>query len=422
MATVIYTSGTTGTPKGAILSQGNLASNLLHSLNFYEFEAGHSSISFLPLSHITARHVDYAMYWHGVVVAYCPFIDELLVALREVHPTIFVAVPRVYEKIYSQTLAKIGASGLKRKLYDWAISVGARHRDLVYAGKMPASPSWRLADKLVFSKVKAALGGRVEVFISGGAPLSREIEDWYAAIGIRIYEGYGLTETSPVIALNNPESYRAGSVGKPLGNLDVRIATDGEILVKGPSIFKGYWNMPIETENAFEEEFFKTGDIGKLDADGFLYITDRKKDLIKTSGGKFIAPQPIENRLKSHEVIAEAAIIGDRRRFAMVILAPNFAILEDWAKQNGVQFNSREELVNSAAVQDLFRGIVEEVNANLAQFEKMKKILIIPDEFTIANGALTPTLKLKRRVVEERYRKQIEELYLSAGTEMVTAS
>jgi long-chain acyl-CoA synthetase len=421
MATLIYTSGTTGTPKGAMLTQGNLASNLQHSMDFYQLPHGHCSVSFLPLSHITARHLDYAMYLHGVTVAYCPFIEELLGALKEVKPTIFVAVPRVYEKIYGQALSKVGVSGVKRRLYDWAIGVGAQHRDEVYAGKVPSSLSWKLANKLIFSKICDALGGQVEVFISGGAPLSRDIQDWYASIGVRIFEGYGLTETSPVIALNNPSAYRAGSVGPTLANLDVKIASDGEILVKGPSVFKGYWNMPVETENAFDAGFFKTGDVGHIDEQGYLYITDRKKDLIKTSGGKFIAPQPIEGKLKGHEVIAEAAMIGERRKFVMVILAPNFAILEAWARENGVSFDSREELVNNAKVQALYHGIVNDVNANLAQFEKMKKVLIIPDEFTIENGFLTPTLKLKRRVVEERYRKQIEELYATPASEVLTA-
>lgn len=422
MATVIYTSGTTGTPKGAVLTQGNLASNLMHSLDFYQFLNGHSSISFLPLSHITARHVDYAMYWHGVTVAYVPFIDELLVALKEVRPTIFVAVPRVYEKIYSQTLAKIGPSGMKRKLYDWAIGVGERNRSTVYAGKTPAALDWRIANALVFSKVKEALGGHVEVYISGGAPLSNDIQDWYAALGVRIYEGYGLTETSPVIALNNPTSYRPGSVGRPLANLDVKIAEDGEILVKGASVFKGYWNLPSETVNAFTDGYFKTGDVGHIDGDGFLFITDRKKDLIKTSGGKFIAPQPIEGKLKGHEIIAEAAMIGDRRKFAMVILAPNFPILEEWARENEVPFAGREALVADARVQAMYRRIVDEVNANLAQFEKMKKVLVVPDEFTVANGFLTPTLKLKRRVVEAKYREQIEELYATPANEPVVTA
>ncbi|MFB3916521.1 MAG: long-chain fatty acid--CoA ligase [Terriglobales bacterium] len=414
LATIIYTSGTTGTPKGAMLTQENLASNLFHSLDFYDFKPGQVSVSFLPLSHITARHLDYAMFWHGVTVAYCPFLEELMPTLAEVRPTVFVAVPRVYEKIYNQVQGKVG-SGLARKVYNWAMDVGREHAAEVLAGKRPESLSWKLADAVLFSKVRKALGGRVEVFISGGAPLSRELIEWYACIGIRLYEGYGLTETSPVVALNNPRAYRAGSVGKPLRNLQVKIDEDGEILVKGPSVFKGYWNMPEENARVFVDGWFRTGDVGRLDADGFLYITDRKRDLIKTSGGKFIAPQPIEGTLKANVLVAEAAVIGDRHKFPLVVIAPHFAALEDWAKANDVVFRSREELVGHPKVQNLYKGVVAEVNKKLAQFEKIKKVLVVPDEFSAADGSLTPTMKLRRRVIEERYRRQIEAIYAAMG-------
>ncbi|HYG99293.1 MAG TPA: long-chain fatty acid--CoA ligase [Terriglobales bacterium] len=417
IATLIYTSGTTGTPKGAMLTQHNLASNLVHSLNFYGLGPGYVSISFLPLSHITARHLDYAMYWHGATVAYCPYIDELMQALLEVRPTVFVAVPRVYEKIYNQVQGKVGF-GLKRKLYNWAMGVGRRNRDQVFAGKRPQDPLWNLADMVLFSNIRKALGGKVEIYISGGAPLSPDLINWYASIGVRIFEGYGLTETSPVIALNNPIAYRPGSVGKPLSNLQVKIAEDGEILVKGPSVFKGYWNKPEETAAAFEDGWFHTGDVGRVDDDGFLYVTDRKKDLIKTSGGKFIAPQPIEIALKLNPLVAEAAVIGDRRKFPLVVIAPQFPALETWARHNGVKFTSWEELSASPRVTELYKSVVAEVNANLAQFEKIKKVLIVPDEFTVANGALTPTLKLKRRVVEERYRERIEQAFATSGDSM----
>ena len=410
IATIIYTSGTTGTPKGAMLTQGNLASNLLHSMDLYDFQPGQVSISFLPLSHVTARHLDYAMFWHGVTVAYCPFFEQLLSALREVQPHFFVAVPRVYEKIYHQTLGKVNG-GLKRSLFNWALGVGRTHKDDVLAGKTPSGWRWQVADHLVFSKVKKALGGRVDIHISGGAPLNRELLDWYASIGIRIFEGYGLTETSPVVALNNPQFFRPGSVGRVLKNVQVRIGQDDEILVKGSSVFKGYWNLPAETANAFEDEWFRTGDVGRVDEDGFLFITDRKKDLVKTSGGKFIAPQVIEGKLKVNVLIAEAAILADRRRFPSAVLAPHFPALEDWAKANGVPFGSREELLANPQVVALYQGLVDEVNRDLAQFEKVKRFILVPDEFSIANGALTPTMKLKRRFIEERYRKQLDELY-----------
>ncbi|HEX8927237.1 MAG TPA: long-chain fatty acid--CoA ligase, partial [Terriglobales bacterium] len=292
LATLIYTSGTTGTPKGAMLSHANLTSNMQFSTKELNFLDGDISVSFLPLSHITARHVDFAQLWAGVVLAYCPIIEELPRVMKQIRPTIFIAVPRVYEKIYNGVQRQIG-QGAKRKVYRWALRVGEQHESTILALKRPRSLSWKLADKLVFSKVMEGMGGRVRMFISGGAPLGRELAEWYAKIGMVINEGYGLTETSPVIALNTPVAHKLGSVGRPLANIEVRIAEDGELLVRGPSVFSGYWNMPQETANAFEDGWFKTGDIAHLDADGYISITDRKKDLIKTSGGKFIAPQPI---------------------------------------------------------------------------------------------------------------------------------
>ncbi len=414
LATLIYTSGTTGTPKGALLTHGNLASNLACSLEGFPLGKDDVCVSFLPLSHITARHVDYALLLRGVTLAYCPFIENLLAALREVKPTVFLGVPRVYEKIHAQAEVQSGG-GLKRKTYDWALRTGHAHKSEVLAGRSPGSPAWKLARALVFSKVRKGLGGRVRVFISGGAPLGHELADWFATVGIRIFEGYGLTETSPVIAVNNQRAHKLGTVGKPLPNVEVKIADDGEVLVRGPSVFQSYWNLPQETRAAFADGWFKTGDIGHLDPDGFLVITDRKKDLIKTSGGKFIAPQPIENSLKSHIMIAEAVVVGDRHKFPAVAIVPDFPLLEKWARDNHVHFATREELVEDSRVRALYEGIVEEVNQDLAKFEKLKKFLLLPEEFSIANGMLTPTMKLKRRAVEERYRKQIQELYAEPG-------
>jgi long-chain acyl-CoA synthetase len=417
LATIIYTSGTTGTSKGVVLTHGNMASNINCSLLGFDMRPGLTSISFLPLSHVTARHVDFAMLYHGVTLAYCPFMERLTETLLEVRPTECVSVPRVYEKIYAK--AEASASGFpKRSIYRWALSVGRAHKPAILAGKTPISLSWKLANQLVFSKIRAGVGGNVQTFISGGAPLGRELAEWYATVGIRIHEGYGLTETSPVIAVNTPINHRIGTVGKVLPNLEVRIADDGEILVRGPSVFKAYWNRPEETSNAFQDGWFKTGDIGQIDDDGYLSVTDRKKELIKTSGGKFIAPQPIENSLKLNPLIGTAAILGDKRKFAFVIVSPNFALLEDWARNNNVTFSSRAELVASARVQALYEGIVEEVNQNLARFEKLKRVLLVPDEFTADNGALTPTLKMRRRVIEERYRAKIDELF--AQTEAKT--
>jgi long-chain acyl-CoA synthetase len=413
LATIVYTSGTTGASKGAMLTHGNIASNIRCSLLGFEMEPGQVSLSFLPLSHITARHVDFSMLYHGVTLAYCSFMEQLPTALLEVHPTIFVAVPRVYEKIYAQTMKQ--ATGFpNRTIFDWALAVGREHKPEILAGHTPTTRSWKLANKLVFSKIRAGLGGQVETFISGGAPLGRELAEWYACVGIRIHEGYGLTETSPVIGVNTPVNHRIGTVGKILPNLEVRIAEDGEILVRGPSIFKGYWNRPEETKNAFVDGWFKTGDIGNIDADGYLSVTDRKKDLIKTSGGKFIAPQPIENSLKLNALIGTAAILGDKRKFAAVIVSPNFSLLEDWAHANDISFSSRSDLIAHPKVQALYEEIVEGINENLARFEKLKRVLLVADEFSADNGALTPTMKLRRRVIEDRYRHQIDDLYTQA--------
>jgi long-chain acyl-CoA synthetase len=413
LATIVYTSGTTGTSKGAMLTHSNIASNIQCSLLGFNMRPGLISISFLPLCHITARHVDFAMLYHGVTLAYCPFLDRLPASLMEVQPSVFVAVPRVYEKIYAQAAQKAKGQP-KRAIFEWALSVGKHNKPEILAGRTPTSRSWKLANKLVFSKIRQGMGGKVETFISGGAPLGRELAEWYADAGIRIHEGYGLTETSPVIAVNTPLNHRIGTVGKTLPNLEVRIAEDGEILVRGPSVFQGYWNRPEETKAALVDGWFKTGDIGNIDADGYLSVTDRKKDLIKTSGGKFIAPQPIENSLKLNPLVGIAAILGDRRKFPTVLVSPNFVALETWAQENNLPFTSRADLVANPRVQALYEGIVEGVNGNLARFEKMKRVLVVAEEFTPENGAMTPTMKLRRKVIEDRYRRQIDDLYAHA--------
>jgi long-chain acyl-CoA synthetase len=413
LASIIYTSGTTGESKGVQLTHGNLTSNIMHSLDGFQVHPGQICISFLPLSHVTARHADIALLYHGVTLAYCPFIEQLPQVLLEVRPDIFVSVPRVYEKIWSQVEQKtIGFP--KRSVYRWALSVGQAHRSEILAGKTPSSLIWKLANKLVYSQVRARMGGKAEIFVSGGAPLGKELAEWYANIGIRIHEGYGLTETSPVIALNTPGAHKIGTVGRPLCNVEVRIAEDSEILVRGPSVFRAYWNRPEETKNAFEDGWFKTGDIGKLDDQGFLLVTDRKKDLLKTSGGKFIAPQPIENSLKLNTLIATSVVLGDRRKFASVIISPHFPLLEDWARNNHITFSSREELVAHKKVRDLYEGIVGEVNRNLARYETLKRVLLVAEEFTPDNGTLTPTMKIRRKAIEERYRRRISDLYEEA--------
>ena len=418
LVSIIYTSGTTGTAKGVQLTHGNLTSNVLNSLNGFDVHPGHVSISFLPLSHVTARHADIALLYRGVTLAYCPFLEQLPQFLLEVMPTVFVAVPRAYEKIYSQVEQK--AKGFaKRAIYRWALSVGRSHSPKILAGEVPTSRAWKLAHRLVYAKVRARMGGKVQIFVSGGAPLGKELAAWYASMGIRIHEGYGLTETSPVIAINNPRAHRLGTVGRPLPNVEVRIAHDLEILVRGPSVFRAYWNRPEETRDAFVDGWFKTGDIGSLDADGFLSVTDRKKDMLKTSGGKFIAPQPVENYLKLNALIGTAVVLGDRRKFASVIISPAFPLLEEWARANHISFSNREELVANPKVKALYGGIVGELNRGLARYETLKKILLVPDEFTALDGTLTPTMKLRRKAITERYREQIDDLYEEAETSSV---
>jgi long-chain acyl-CoA synthetase len=412
LATLIYTSGTTGTSKGVMLSHGNLTSCAIMASKQAEWEPGDVYLSFLPLSHVTARHVDYVCYLDGVTIVYCAVFEQLPQMLQEAKPTIIVAVPRVYEKVRGEAERRAG-HGLKRKVFDWAVRVGANHKQEIARGETPSGLAWKLANRLVFDKIRQGFGGRSRAYFSGGAPLGQDMAEWFCSVGIPIMEGYGLTETSPTLSVNRRGAFKIGSVGKVNDGLQLKIAEDGEILVKGPTVFKGYWEMPEETRNSFVDGWFKTGDIGELDSEGFLSITDRKKDLIKTSGGKFIAPQPIENALKANVLIAQAAVIGDKRKYASVILSPHFPLLEDWAHANGVTFTSRQELVGSAKVRDLYKGIVEDLNKRLAHFETIKKIVIVPDEFTVATGEITPTLKLKRRVIEAKYKQQIDELYQS---------
>ena len=410
LATLIYTSGTTGTSKGVMLSHGNLTSCAVMASNQSEWTTEDVYLSFLPLSHVTARHVDYVCYLEGVSLAYCAVFDLLPQMLQEVRPSIIIAVPRVYEKIRQEAERRAGR-GLKRKIFDWALHVGQKHMQEISKDETPTSPEWKLANKLVYSKIRQGFGGRSKGYFSGGAPLGKDMAEWFCAMGIPIMEGYGLTETSPTLSVNRPGAFKIGSVGKVNEGLQLKIAEDGEILVKGPTVFKGYWEMPEETRASFVDGWFKTGDIGELDSEGFLSITDRKKDLIKTSGGKFIAPQPIENALKSNVLVAQAAVIGDTRKYASVIISPHFPMLEDWARANDVAFTSRQELVASSKVRDLYKGIVEDLNKKLAHFETIKKIVVVPDEFTVATGEITPTLKLKRRVIEAKYKQQIDQLY-----------
>jgi long-chain acyl-CoA synthetase len=412
LATIIYTSGTTGEPKGVMLTHGNVASNVNYSTAEFGFLPTDSCISFLPLSHITARHLDYALYAQHVTVAYCPQFDRLPQAMTEVRPSIFVGVPRVYEKIRQAVEQKASASPVKRRLLRWALATGRKHMPEIAAGKTPGAAAWKLADKLIYSKIRGAFGGRVRFAIAGGAPLGMDTAGWFASVGIRILEGYGLTETSPVLALNTPVAYRMGSVGRPLPNVQCRIAEDGELLVKGPNVFPGYWQKTRETAESFDAEgWFKTGDITRFDEDGFLYVTDRKKELLKTSGGKLIAPQPIENKLKAHLLVAQAALVGDRHKFASALISPNFAALESFAAQQGIAAGSRAELVRHPTIVAVYQALVDEVNAMLANFETVKRFQVVAEEWALETGELTPSMKLKRRVVNEKYAAEIAAFY-----------
>jgi long-chain acyl-CoA synthetase len=469
LATIIYTSGTTGEPKGVMLTHGNLASNFSLSTKPFGFDATDSCISFLPLSHSTARHLDYALMCDGVTIAYCPKFDQLAAAMKAVRPTILVAVPRVYEKIRHGVEGK--SHGVKKRIFKWALDVGRKYRPTTLTGDKPRDPSWfgaarligflalfgdlclpreltrrhrplfdtlslilvayfvfllfvigrkakwEMADKLVFSKIREAFGGRVKAFVSGGAPLGMDTAGWFADVGIRILEGYGLTETSPVIGVNTPVRSRIGTVGPVLSNVEVRFAEDGELEVRGPSVFPGYWNKPQETAETFTADgWLKTGDIGNLDADGFLSITDRKKELLKTSGGKLIAPQPIENKLKSHVLVGNAALVGDKHKFACVLLSPNLAALEGWAKIHGIAETDRKALVKDARVLARYQRIVDEVNATLAPYETIKRLAVVADEWTVETDELTPSMKLKRRVVEKKYAAEIAAFYADEAT------
>jgi long-chain acyl-CoA synthetase len=413
LATIIYTSGTTGVPKGVMLTHGNIASNLEQTARSLGWQPGQITLSFLPLSHVTARHVDYLCFLRGVTLAYCSSFDELGGKLQQIRPHLFVGVPRVYEKV-RQEVDRRASTGLKKPVYEWALRVGQEHRDEIVRGQRPSDWQWEVATRVVYKAIHQWFGGRVEMYVSGGAPLGIDLARWYADVGIRILEGYGLTETSPVIAVNDPEANKLGTVGKPLANVECRIAEDGELLVRGPSVFKGYWQNPEETAKAFEGDWFKTGDIGNIDADGFLSITDRKKDLIKTSGGKFVAPQPIENKLKMSPLVGHPVVIGNARKFISVIICPNFPALEQWAGEQGISAGSREALICDPRVIEAYEKIVADANQELAQFETLKRVLLVPDDFTIDKGDLTPSLKLKRRVIEQKYKKQIDAMYEAA--------
>ncbi len=417
LATLIYTSGTTGAPKGVMLTHDNFLSNVRGALEILPISESDVALSFLPLSHSFERLAGYyAILAGGGTVAYAESIDKVPDNIQEINPTVMCSVPRLYEKIHARVLATIESGpALKKKLFGWGMGVGTEvSKRITEKKEIPQALKLKqkVADKLVFEKLRARMGTRLRFFISGGAPLAREIAEFFHAAGILILEGYGLTETTPVISANRPDAYKLGSVGQPLPNLEVKIAPDGEILVKGPSVMKGYYNRPEETREVLTEDgWFATGDIGYLDQDNFLYITDRKKDIIVTAGGKNIAPQNIENLLKLNRFIEQVCIIGDKRKYLTALIGPSFADLEGYARENGIATEPRQQLVEHPRIQGLFQDAIDEANAQLARYESIKRFTVLPMEFSQESGELTPTLKVKRKVVGTKYKQQIDRMY-----------
>lgn len=416
IATLIYTSGTTGEPKGVMLTHSNIVSNVIDAGEKYSFVPEDRPLSVLPLSHVFERSAMYLYILNGMSVHYAESIEKVPENLAEVRPTIFVGVPRIFEKVYAKAKLKAAqGGGVKERLFDWAIEVAK-----MYALKAEdrEAPSLGLkfkhgvADRLVFSKFRDFFGGRLRACITGGAALSDEIYLIFTGAGVPIMQGYGLTETSPVITSNNPEAARLGTVGKPIRNIKVRIAGDGEIEAYGPGVMLGYYNKPEATDEVFTSDgWFRTGDIGTIDEDGFLRITDRKKELFKTSGGKYIAPSPIEQMIRSSRFVNQAVLIGNERKFAAALIVPNFEMLDSYARHKGFEPLSPGEYCADPRITDLFERQVAEVTKGLAKFESVKKIALLEKELTVENGELTPTMKMKRRVIEEKFKGLIDRLY-----------
>ena len=414
-ASLIYTSGTTGLPKGVILTHSNFLSNVQTISTIVEFSDKDTVLSFLPLSHILERMVTFTYIFKGCRIGYAESVETVGENLLEIRPNIMVSVPRVFEKIYAKVMDNVlSSSTLKKRIFYWALKVGKEYgRRKLNKETIPGGLQRKrnLAHKLVYSKIIDKTGGRVRFFVSGGAPLSKDIAEFFYALGLVILEGYGLTETSPVISVNTFENIRLGTVGKPIPGVDVKIAPDGEILTRGPHVMKGYYKKEAETREAFEGGWFHTGDIGHIDKDGFIVITDRKKDIIVTAGGKNIAPQPIENLLKTNPYISSAVVIGDRRRFVCALIVPNFEKLEKYARSSNIPFAGRAELIRNRQVVSFLKAEVDRATPNLAQYERVKKIALLDRDFEIEKGEMTPSLKVKRNIIEQKYKTLIDALY-----------
>jgi long-chain acyl-CoA synthetase len=415
IASLIYTSGTTGLPKGVMLMHSNFMSNIRAIDEILEFSPADTTLSFLPLSHVLERMVSFTYLYKGCTIGYAESVETLGENLQEIRPTIMVNVPRILEKIYAKVIDNVLASPpLKRKIFYWALNVGkevSRHKlqNKPLSGGLKSKH--KIAHKLVFSKIIAKTGGRVRFFVSGGGPLSKDIAEFFHAVGILILEGYGLTETSPVISVNTFDHLKFGAVGPPIPGVEVKIAEDGEILTRGPHVMKGYYKMEDVTREAIRDGWFYTGDIGHLDEDGYLVITDRKKDIIVTAGGKNVAPQPIENMLKIDPHIEGAVLVGDRRRFICALIVPNFEKLEAHAKSNSIAYESIEDLVKQEPVIRFYEELIDRITPNLASYEKVKKVILMGRDFEIEKGEMTPSLKIKRNIVEEKYKADIDVLY-----------
>ena len=416
LATIIYTSGTTGEPKGVMLTHENLVSNLIDSCGHLEIGEEDTVLSVLPLSHVYERQAMYMYLHHGMAVYFAESLQTIAPNLREVRPTIVVGVPRMFEKIYQRIRERAAEAGkFKERLLAWSVAVGSEYADR-FSKRQPIPATLklkhRLAMKLVFSKWHEAFGGRIRLLLSGGAALSEELARIYIGAGIPIIQGYGLTETSPVVTASSLDDYRVGTVGRAIPHVEIRTAEDGEIEVRGPNVMRGYYNKPEETQAAFTEDgWFKTGDIGTIDADGFLRITDRKKELFKTSGGKYIAPAPIEQAIKGSRFVNQVVLVGSERKFPAALIVPVWEQLESYCKLKGIEVQSRSEMCRHPRIIDLLQRQIDALTPNLARYEKIKKVALLEDEFTIESGELTPTLKIKRRVIDEKYRDVIEQLY-----------
>jgi long-chain acyl-CoA synthetase len=419
LATLIYTSGTTGDPKGVILSHKNIWSNVQGGLQAMPLGPTDECLAMLPLSHVYERMVDYTLLAAGVIINYAESFDKVAANLQEVRPTIVLSVPRLYEKVYARVLENaLSGSGLKRRIFFWARKTGDDWATRRLAGQpIPTGLAIKrkIADRLVFAKLRARTGGRIRYFISGSAPLSAEIAKFFYSAGLPVLEGYGLTETSPVLTLNPYDQPRIGTVGIAFPDVQLKFAADGEILAKGPNVMAGYYNKPEATAEAIDQDgWFHTGDIGEMDADGYLKITDRKKDLIKTAGGKFIAPQPIENQVKLNKFVANAVLLGDKRKFSILLVVPDFEALEPWAKSQGLGGASRRDLIANPLVQQKLDNEVQGTLSDIARYERPKRIVLLEQDFTIESGELTPTLKVKRRMVEKNYQQAIDRAYADA--------